>query len=254
MLGAPCLTSLAAMRSGAGLVTAAVPRGLNATLQEKLSHVVMTFSLPQTRQMTFSVAAADTILKNISRFSAVAIGPGLSLQPSTARFVRKLVEECSCPMVVDADALNAIVGHTGSLSMAKGSRVLTPHAGEMARLMGVSLKVPGRIDQKTMIDLARCWKSVVLLKGPRTRVVSPAGKVYINTTGNPGMATAGSGDVLTGMIAAFLAQGLSPFDAAHWGAFIHGAAGDAAARHKTMISMIAADILEEIPNILKGRR
>ena len=246
MLGAACLTSLAAMRAGAGLVTAAVPRGLNLTLQRKLAHVVMTCPLPQTRQMTFSAAAAGILLKNISRFNAAAIGPGLSLQPSTVRFIRRMVVKCPLPMVVDADALNAMVGHTELLAKARGLRVLTPHAGEMARLAGLSPKEGDSFAHKTLLDLASRWNSVVLLKGPRTRVVSPEGVSYVNTTGNSGMATAGSGDVLTGIIAAFLAQGLGPFEAARWGAFIHGQAGDRAAEAKGRVSLIASDIIDNL--------
>jgi len=246
MLGAACLTSLSAMRAGAGLVTAAVPRGLNLTLQEKLSCVVMTCPLPQTRQMTFSLPAADILLRKMTRYNVVAIGPGLSLQPATLRFIRQMVAACPLPMVVDADALNALAGHTGLLSKAKGPRVLTPHAGEMARLAGLPASGEARFNRKIVLDLARQWNSVVLLKGPRTLVVSPQGDVYVNTTGNPGMATAGSGDVLTGVIAAFLAQGLSPFQAARWGAYAHGAAGDRAARQKGRCAMIASDIIDRL--------
>ena len=112
MLGAVCLTSLAAMRAGAGLVTAAIPKSLNLTLQKKISHVVMTLPVAQTGKMTFSLSAAREILKKINKFNAAAIGPGLSLDPSTIKFARQMIVACPCPMVVDADALNALAGHT----------------------------------------------------------------------------------------------------------------------------------------------
>jgi NAD(P)H-hydrate epimerase len=243
MLGAACLTSLAAMRAGAGLVTAAVPKSLNLTLQKKISYVVMTFPVAQTRAMTFSFLAATDILKHIKKFNVVAIGPGLSLDPSTVKFVRRLVLECPVPMVVDADALNAMAGHTDILLKAKGPRILTPHPGEMARLTGACVAadlVSAR--KRAALKYARKWRSIIVLKGHRTVVASPDGKIYINMTGNAGMATAGCGDVLTGMIAAFLAQGLLPFEAAKWGVYLHGKAGDKIVQ-QTKISMIATDIL-----------
>jgi ADP-dependent NAD(P)H-hydrate dehydratase / NAD(P)H-hydrate epimerase len=250
MLGAACLSSLAAMRSGAGLVTAAVPRGLNLTLQEKISSVVMTMPVAQTKGMVFSLSAAEQILKVIGKFNAAAIGPGLGLDISTRKFVLKMVKECPVPMVVDADALNAIAGHTDTLLKAKGARILTPHPGEMQRLVGSCVGadlVSAR--KRVALKYARQWHSILVLKGHRTVVASPDGKVYVNTTGNAGMATAGCGDVLTGMIAAFLAQGLTPFEAARWGVRLHGEAGDRAARKCGKMGMIAMDVVERIKNV-----
>ena len=241
MLGAACLTSLAAMRSGAGMVTAAVPRGLNLTLQTKISHVVMTLPVAQTRGMAFSFAAAREILKRIAKFNVVAIGPGLALDPSTVKLVRYLVRECPAPMVVDADALNALAGHTDILLQAKGPRILTPHPGEMARLAGVK-HIAGRDRKTTAQAFARRYKCTLILKGHQTVVASSDGKAYVNRTGNAGMATAGSGDVLTGMIAAFLAQGLPPYEASKWGVCLHGRAGDRAARQYGKTGMIALDL------------
>jgi hydroxyethylthiazole kinase-like uncharacterized protein yjeF len=247
MLGAACLTSLAAMRAGAGLVTAAVPKDLNLTLQRKISHVVMTFPVAQTRAMTFAFPAAEEILERIHKFSAVAIGPGLSLNPSTVKFIRKMVLECPLPMVVDADALNALAGHTDILLKSKGPRILTPHPGEMSRLtkicVGADL-VSAR--KRAALKYAHQWNCIVVLKGHRTVVASPDGKVYVNTTGNSGMATAGCGDVLTGMIAAFLAQGLTPFEAAKWGVRLHGEAGDRVAQIRGRSSLIALDIIDHL--------
>ena len=243
MLGAACLTSLAAMRSGAGLVTAAVPKGLNLTLQKKISHVVMTWPVPQTRSMAFAFAAAAVILGRIGKFNVVAIGPGLSVNPSTTRFVRRMVAACPVPMVVDADALNALAGHTDILLEAKAPRVLTPHPGEMARLMGVNRGMIESDREGIARRYARQYRCVVVLKGHRTVVASPDGKVYINTTGNAGMATAGTGDVLPGMIAAFLAQGLSPFEASKSAVYLHGRAGDRVSRKHPKASMIALDLI-----------
>ncbi len=245
MLGAACLTSLAAMRSGAGMVTAAVPKGLNLALQEKIAHVVMTMPVAQTRAMTFSLDAASQILKNIKKYNAVALGPGLSVEASTMCFARRMVQDCPLPMVVDADALNAVAKKPGVLLKAKGPRILTPHVGEMARLTGFDRKGIEK-DRKATAKAFSCkYNCVLVLKGHRTVVASPDGKVYVNKTGNPGMATAGSGDVLTGMIAAFLAQGMTPFEAAKWGARLHGAAGDMAVQNKGTFSLIATDLLSQ---------
>ncbi len=246
MLGAACLTSLAAMRSGAGLVTAAIPKALNLTLQKKISHVVMTLCLPQTKQMTFSVSAATILLRSIHKFSSVAIGPGLSLNPSTALFAQHLIKACPLPMVVDADALNALEGKTDILLNANGPRILTPHPGEMARLIALDRTSIEKDRSGIARDSSRKFNCILVLKGHRTVVASPDGKLYINKTGNPGMATAGSGDVLTGMIAGLLAQGVKPLEAARYGVKWHGEAGDRAAKRASQSSMIAEDIIHAI--------
>lgn len=249
MLGAAALSSLAAMRSGAGLVTAAVPRGLNLTLQKKISNVVMTKPLAQSRAGTFSLKAYDQIKKIWDRFDAIAIGPGLGRERATQSFARQVIIHCPKPLVVDADALFALGGHAQILLQAKAVRVLTPHPGEMSRLTNLSSKDIEASRLKTARDFARRYNCVLLLKGHRTVVASPQGKTYINHTGNVGMATAGSGDVLTGMITAFLGQGMNPFDAAKYGAYYHGKAGDLAVRKKSKASIIASDIIEQIPYV-----
>jgi NAD(P)H-hydrate epimerase len=239
MLGAAALSSLSAMRSGAGLVTAAIPCGLNLTLQKKISNCVMTMPLAQTRAGTFSLKAFDQLKKIWDKFDAIAIGPGIGRDLGTQQFARSVIIHCPKPLVIDADALFALAGHLQILLKAKAARVLTPHPGEMSRLT-----------TKTARDFAIDYNCVLLLKGHRTVVASPQGKTYINRTGNVGMATAGSGDVLTGMITAFLGQGMSPFDAAKYGAYYHGKAGDLAARKRSKVSMIASDIIEQIPYVL----
>ncbi len=246
MLGAAALCSLAAMRSGAGLVTAAVPKGLNLTLQKKISNVVMSRPLSQSRSGALSLKSYEQIKKIWDRFDAIAIGPGLGRELTTLQLAREVIIHCPKPLVIDADALFALAGHTQILLKTKAPRVLTPHSVEMSRLTHQSIKEieAGRL--KTARDFARRYNCVLLLKGHRTLVASPEGKTYINPTGNVGMATAGSGDVLTGMITAFLGQGMSPFDAAKFGAYYHGKAGDLAACAKTKASMIASDIIEFI--------
>ena len=161
-----------------------------------------------------------------------------------------MVEYFPGPMVVDADALNALAKNKEVLLKAKGVRILTPHTGEMSRLTGISVRDIEASRKKTALDFARYYNCVVVLKGHRTVIVSSEGKIAVSTTGNVGMATAGSGDVLTGMIAAFLAQGIGPFKAAYWGAHCHGRAGDLAAKLKSKVSLIASDIIDTIDQVL----
>ncbi len=232
MLGAAALCGLAAMRSGAGLVTIGVPKSLNLTLQKKISPVIMTLPLPETTQQTLAVDAYQRIQADIEKYQAVAIGPGLTQHPQTQRFILKMIVNAIQPLVIDADALNALSGQLDTLKKNSVDKVLTPHPGEMARLLSVSKERIEKERKEMAMTLARKYNCILLLKGHRTVVASPEGMVYINRTGNSGMAKGGSGDVLTGMIAAFLGQGLSGFEAAKWGAFLHGKAGDLAAKKK----------------------
>lgn len=251
MLGTAALTSLAAMRAGAGLVTAAVPASLNAAAQKKISNVVMTLPLKETGEQTVSTDAFTQIHREYDQCDVFAIGPGLSRHPATQRLVLKIIGTSPKPLVIDADALYALSGHTEILRKTGTLKVLTPHPGEMARLINRSKDYIEKNRRQTALEFAREYDCVVLLKGHRTLVASPQGKLYVNTTGNAGMATAGSGDVLTGMIAALLGQGLTGFEAAKFGAWWHGKAGDLAAKSKTRAAMIASDIIDNIPKALK---
>jgi hydroxyethylthiazole kinase-like uncharacterized protein yjeF len=250
MLGACALCSLAAMRAGAGLVTAAVPRSLNLTLQKKISHVVMTLPVPQTPQANFSFKAFNELKKSFSKYNSIALGPGLGLHPSTKKLVYKLIEEYPGPMVIDADALNLLAESPRVLLKAKGPRILTPHAGEMSRLSEEAIKEIIKDTKRVAIHFASRYHSVVVIKGHRTVVASPEGKVFVNSTGNVGMATAGSGDVLTGIIAAFIGQGIPSFEAARCGVYYHGLAGDLAVRTIGKASLIANDLIDCIPKAL----
>ncbi|MBF0511180.1 MAG: NAD(P)H-hydrate dehydratase [Candidatus Omnitrophica bacterium] len=244
MLGAAALCSRAAMRWGAGLVTAAVPKSLNLTLQKKIAHVVMTMPLPQTSQGFFSFQAYAPLRKVWDRFDVVAIGPGIGRDASTLKLARQVILECPKPLVVDADALFALAQDIHLLGKAKGKRLLTPHAGEMARLAGHPILDKDNVRRKEASCFALCHGCVVVLKGHHTVVASSDGKIYVNRTGNVGMATAGSGDVLCGMITAFLGQGMSAFDAARYGVYYHGKAGDRAAKKHGKLGMIATDLYE----------
>lgn len=250
MVGAAALASLAAMRSGSGLVTLGIPKSLNTIAQKKTSNVVMTWPLDETKEGTLAFSAFSKIKKDLPKFQAIAIGCGLTTTPSTAKLVRQIISISPVPLIIDADALNALSGHLDLLKTTKTPKVLTPHPGEMAKLTNLNKTFIENNRNKVARNLAKKLSCVILLKGHHTVVASPD-KIYINKTGNAGMATAGSGDVLTGMIAAFVGQGLSAFEAAKYGAYYHGKAGDKAARAKSKISLIATDLIDNIPKVLK---
>ncbi len=251
MLGAAALTGLAAMRTGAGLVTTGVPKSLNTTLHKKLSNVIMTLPLAETKEQSVSFTAFKAIKPILNKYTVIALGPGLSQSTSTQKFIFAVIEHSPVPVIIDADALNAVSNNTQILLKAKSHLILTPHPGEMARLTGLT-KAAIEKDRKTIAEkFTRKFKCTLLLKGPRTVVASPNKRTYINTTGNSGMATAGSGDVLTGIIAGLGSQGSNPYLAAKYGAYLHGIAGDLAAKSKGRLSMIAADIIDFIPKALK---
>ncbi len=253
-LGAAALCGLSAMRSGAGLVTVGVPKSLNITAQKKMVHVLMTWPLQETKEGTLASSAFRHIKEAYASYNVIALGPGLSQNPSTQRLILKIIATSPIPLVIDADALNALAQNLDILKKTSTPKILTPHPGEMARLLNCPKTNIEKNREHLALTFAQKHSCTLLLKGHKTVVASPGHKTYINTTGNPGMATAGSGDVLTGMIAAFLAQGLSSFDAAKYGAYLHGLAGDLAAKNKPPISMIATDLIDAISKTIKNAK
>ena len=250
LTGAAALCSTAALRSGAGLVTLGIPASLNSIMSRKLTEV-MTISLAETKEGALSLKAEEGILKKIKTSDVVVLGPGLSRHPKTKKMINRLILKIEKPMVLDADALNAISENAEGLKKIKSGFAVTPHQGEMSRLINRSREYVKNNRLIVAKKFSRDYNAVVVLKGAGTVVTNPAGKYYVNTTGNPGMATAGSGDVLAGIIAGFLAQGLGIFNAAKLGVYIHGLAGDIAARDRGEIGLIAGDILENIPYAIK---
>ena len=250
LTGAAYLTSMASLLSGSGLVTLGVPKGINSIMEEKLTEV-MTIPLPETNEQTLSVAALAKIKSFSKSTDVVAIGPGLSRNKNTESLIRKIVQSANKPIVLDADGINAFEKKAGLLKKVKQALVITPHPGEMSRLIGESVKAIQKKRIATAKKVSKNLKCVTVLKGARTVVSSPKGEIYVNETGNPGMATAGVGDVLTGMIASFIGQGIEPFGAAKLGAYLHGRAGDLAMREKGEISLIATDLLGKLPTVLK---
>lgn len=248
--GAAAMAAEGALRVGAGLVTLNTPASLQDILAVKLTEV-MTKPLAETETGGISREATEEIINLASGSDVLAIGPGLGQHEETATAVRETITAVECPLVIDADALNALVGYTNLLSECAALPVVTPHPGEMARLTGLSTEAVNADRIGVSRQAAGEWGSIVVLKGAHTVVAFPDGEVYINTTGNAGMATGGTGDVLTGIIAGLIAQGLSSHDAAVAGVYIHGLAGDVAAQ-AGMIGMTAMDVLKAVPAALYG--
>lgn len=240
--GAACLCAQGALLSGCGLVTLGIPKSLNCIVATKLTEV-MTKPLPETLDKTLSLKAFVEIKRFSDDVDVLAIGPGLSRNRNTQQLIKRIVKEIDKPIVLDADGINAFEGHPELIK----ATVITPHPGEMARLIGKSVKFIQANRKKVAKEFSNRYNIVTVLKGYQTVVTSPAGKIYINRTGNPGMATGGVGDILTGIISALLAQGLEPFEAGKIGVYVHGAAGDLAVRKKGQISFIASDIFETLP-------
>jgi yjeF C-terminal region, hydroxyethylthiazole kinase-related len=245
--GAAALAARAALRVGAGLVTVATPSSVNDVLEAKLLEA-MTMPLPETKARTLARSGLDRILAFIQARTAIAIGPGLSTHPETVELVQSLMKHLDRPSVLDADALNALTGRASLLTECKTPPILTPHPGEMARLEIDATTQSVNADRiGTARRFARERGVFVVLKGARTVVARPDGLVAICPTGNPGMATAGTGDVLTGMIVGLLAQRVPPWEAACAATYFHGSAGDLAAQHLGQPGMVASDLIAQIP-------
>ncbi|AQS60136.1 bifunctional ADP-dependent NAD(P)H-hydrate dehydratase/NAD(P)H-hydrate epimerase [Desulforamulus ferrireducens] len=251
MVGAARMTAQGALRAGAGLVTLAVPQKLQPVVAATLDEA-MTIGLPETEQGALAQTAREEILEACRRADVLALGPGLGRQPETVELVKSLLPELEIPVVLDADALNALAGATPILADLKVPAVITPHPGEMGRLLGIPVDQVQNERLKIACEAAQEWQVVTLLKGARTLIAVPGGELYINPTGNPGMASGGSGDVLTGVLAGLMAQGLAPGRAAAAAAFLHGLAGDLAAEKLGELSMLAGDILSYLPEAIKN--
>lgn len=249
--GAAVMTSRAAMRVGAGLVTLGVPKSLNMAMESQLTEV-MTEPLPEKANQTLGLSAYEKIVRLLENKKGLAIGPGMGTGKPTRNLVRKLIQKSPVPVVIDADGLNSLVGGIERLKGLKVPIVMTPHPGEMARLVGTT---PSQVQQERIHkarNFATTHKVYLVLKGARTVIANPDGTVLINPTGNPGMASAGMGDVLTGIIAGLIVQGLPVSDAVNAGVYLHGCAADFLARSMGPVGFLASDVIEVLPAQIKG--
>ncbi|MFP4056267.1 MAG: NAD(P)H-hydrate dehydratase [Candidatus Brocadiia bacterium] len=244
--GAGCMAARAALVSGAGLVTLGVPRSLLPVVATKLT-ACMTHPFPEVREGAFALGALRSILEFVQRSTVVALGPGIGRHRSTQKLVHALLRSLERPTVVDADGLNVLEGHPEVLREAPGPLVLTPHPGEMGRLTGLPICQVQSQREELATDFARRHRLVLALKGHDT-VVTDGERVHVNRTGNPGMASGGTGDVLTGMVAGLLAQGLEPFPATCLAVHVHGLAGDLAALRTGELSLTPAELLGSLPD------
>ena len=251
--GAAAMAGMAALRAGAGLVTVATAKSALANVAGFAAEL-MTEPLPETDTGGIAVASAKSgkLLQLASTMTVVAIGPGIGRHPETVEFVREAVRQLKCPLVIDADGLNAFDGNTELLDGSKRALVLTPHPGEMARLAGISTKAVQADRLNVARTFAREHKLVLVLKGNLTVIALANGTAWVNPTGNPGMATGGTGDILTGMTAGILAQ--MPNDAALAAVaavYLHGLAGDVAAETIDEHSLVATDLLAGLPEAFR---
>jgi hydroxyethylthiazole kinase-like uncharacterized protein yjeF len=245
--GAACLAAAAALRSGVGSVTLGVPRGIYPIVAARATPEVMFLPLPDTREASLSMEALGPALEFALHAQAVLIGPGLSQAAPTQDFVRNFVARVNRPLVIDADGLNALAGHVDLLKERSSSTLLTPHPKEMSRLCATSVEAVQADRINIAKDFALRYNITLILKGFGSVIADSEKRCCVNKTGNPGMATAGSGDVLAGIVLALTAQGWPPFEAARAAAHVHGLAGDYAARDMTETGLIASDIVDYLP-------
>lgn len=258
--GAALMTGLAALRSGAGLVTVWLPQSLQHDVVGKFPELMTEF-LPQTEEGTSDRAGAEKVLALLPQMQALVVGPGLTTHPSTRELVWALVRHSPTPVVLDADGINSFVPPAALPENESGQPIIiTPHPGEMARLIGKSISQVQKSRTETARDFAAQHHCYTILKGFQTIIASPSGEININSTGNPGMASGGTGDVLAGMVGRFVAgwnrkrnnsahQGLMDYLSA--AVYLHGLAGDLAAEEVGMESLIATDLLSQLPKAFK---
>jgi len=245
--GALSMSALGALRCGVGLLTCASVESALSVLHSH-SYEAMGLILDQTPDGTIALSSLPKILNFLEDKDALVLGPGLSLNEETQEFIRRLVLNTSIPVVIDADGLNAFSKNLKLLKARKGDKILTPHPGELSRLLDVPLEDIKKDRIKYAKETVKESGSIVVLKGFLTLTANPNEVIWVNPTGNPGMATGGMGDILSGMIGAFLAQKIEAFKSAPLAVFLHGLAGDLAAKTKTEEGLIPRDLIEKIPD------
>lgn len=248
MQGAAVLCTNAALKSGAGLVVSAFPDKAYNAIAPKITEALM-LPLKDDKQGYISFDAEEVVMKTLKKCSAVVVGCGLGNTEATKRIVSCIIKQAKCPVLIDADGINAISGNINILKSAEAPIVLTPHPGEMARLTGRTVDDIQSSRVETARSFAKKYNVTLVLKGNNTVIALPDGRIFINPTGNAGMAKGGSGDVLAGIIGAFLAQGMFAEDAAVCGAFIHGMCGDETAKRYSMTGMTPSMMINHLPKL-----
>jgi NAD(P)H-hydrate epimerase len=249
--GAATMASEAALRMGAGLVTLAVPKSLNSIMEVKLTEV-MTEPLPETAKQTLSLRAFNAILRLCENKKAVILGPGIGTYKETQSLVLKLIKTLDLPIILDADGLTSLAAQPKTLLATKRPLILTPHPGEMARLIQSTTQEVQEDRIGVSRNFSQSHRVYLTLKGHRTLIATPKGEVFINPTGNPGMASGGTGDVLTGMIGGLICQGFEILPSLQISVYLHGLAGDVIAQELGEKSLVATDIIKKIPSLLQG--
>ncbi|SJZ34479.1 NAD(P)H-hydrate dehydratase [Selenihalanaerobacter shriftii] len=249
MTGAAKLSGLATLKSGAGIVTLGMPESLNSILETKLTEV-MTVPLTENRECCLSLNSLTKIMELSKAADVMAVGPGLSQSEEISYIIHDMLNKIEIPLVIDADGLN-VIEDLGILTNRSKPTVLTPHPGEMARLTGKSIDEIQANRVQVTLQTAQDLNVTLVLKGAATVVATAKGRVYINSNGNSGMATAGSGDVLTGIITGLIAQGLSADQAATLGVFLHGLTGDLKLEEETTYTLLAGDLIKGLSNAFK---
>lgn len=248
--GAAAMVSEACIKSGAGLVVLGIPQSLNTIMEIKLTET-MTVSLPETAEGSYSAGALPEIQNRLKWATACALGPGISRNKETIELILNVIKELKIPTVIDADALFALAEARDISSVLPENCILTPHMGEFARLLGMNADEVKDNRVELVQKYSQEWGTVIVLKGSPTLIGCPDGQIFVNPTGNPGMATGGVGDVLTGHLAALLGMGTEPEEAAIAGVYLHGLAGDMAMADKGEFGMTASDIIAKLPEVLK---
>lgn len=244
--GAGALSSQAALRSGAGLVTFALPEGLNDAMESRLLEV-MTLPVAENAEGALAPEAVSTIFPFLDKVTALVLGPGIGVHPDTVSCVRALMENAAVPIVLDADGINCIAQDPELLRVCSAPVILTPHPGELSRLLNVSIADIQSHRLDIALEFARDYEVYVVLKGAGTVIYAPDGQRWINSTGNAAMATAGTGDVLAGLIGALLGQGVEPAQAAQCGVYLHGLAGDWVRDQQGASGLMASDLIDALP-------
>lgn len=251
MTGAAILCGKSALRSGVGLLKLIIPESLHTIITTSVPEAV-TVPLAETRRGVFGINQVEKLVNTCEGADVIAVGPGCGQNAEMNEILRHLITLVDKPVIIDADGLNTLAKHVDVLRNKVNDVIITPHPGEMSRLTNLPLEVINMHPINTAREFASKWKVVVVLKGARTIIALPSGKAYINVNGNPGMATAGSGDVLTGIITSLVAQGMSSEKAAIAGVYIHGYAGDLMISQKGEYGLIAGDLIEGITQAFRN--